>query len=402
MSYGTVQVGRLTLRETFELKTDVNAGTGIRSVTIAGEESQPPLTFAEVQQRHEDIMTMRDSVQSIVWTNKSNHNGFYVVEDISASETNYITTVDKFGWQIRATRIGPDNAAEIESRLTGVTRQNNFSLTGEKWHAPSIGHYAYYPGANSPGSVSRTGADGAIIVYRSIPAGINPRWGVAATAYMNGRVKILVSGLERTGNNLKASAGLNAWELNNGLVRVKPINGTLEISAWSGGAWRPKNWGVFTNTADLVDFFDQMAVIRNDPEMVTIRLVKSLVSSGVATLDLTLRRGSRFVEGYMRRSVSASELKVRLNTLEACVDTSAQGYLVATADDADGNRFAVGSAKTFTKEANGGVVRATTTELDFWIGVQTPGATPASGDAATDLRNQYIGAMAEFTMAVRR
>jgi hypothetical protein len=62
---------------------------------------------------------------------------------------------------------------------------------------------------------------------------------------------------------------------------------------------------------------------------------------------------------------------VYLNTAEAFVDTSAQGYLTATADDADGNRFACGSARTFVAQANGGVQKNTTTSLDFWIGVST-------------------------------
>lgn len=401
LDYGTVQVGRLTLRETFELKTDVNAATGVRSIVIAGQESAPPLTKAQLKQRHEDIMTMRDMVQSIVWTNKSNHNGYYMVDDISATEVDWITEVNKFDWQIRATRIGPDNATDIESRLTGIARINDFGLSGERWNAPSIGHYAYYIGPNSPTSVTRASENGNIIVYRNIPNGINPRWGCAAEDYMDGRAMILVDGIERTGTNLKASAGVGDWELNNGLVRVRPVTNTLEVAVWSGSDWRPKTWGVFTNTSDLVAEFDQMTVIRNDPEMVTIRLLKSLATSGLSTLDLTLRRGSRFVEGYMRRS-TAAELKVRLASAETFTDNSSSGYIVATNDDLDGNRFAAGSSKEFDTHANGGVLRTNTTEFDFWLGVVVGGGSAASGDQATDLRDQYIGAMAEYTMAVRR
>jgi hypothetical protein len=51
---------------------------------------------------------------------------------------------------------------------------------------------------------------------------------------------------------------------------------------------------------------------------------------------------------------------------------------------------------------NGGISRASTTVFDFYIGVVINAASPAAGDAVTDLRDQYIASMPELTYAVRR
>ena len=102
-------------------------------------------------------------------------------------------------------------------------------------------------------------------------------------------------------------------------------------------------------------------------------------------------------------------IRDRSNTLAAYRSSSetntsfaASGYVVATSNDADGNKFAAGSAHTFTAHTNGGVQKAATTTLDFWIGVAAGGSSAVSGDAATDLRNMYIACLPETIYAVRR
>jgi hypothetical protein len=134
--------------------------------------------------------------------------------------------------------------------------------------------------------------------------------------------------------------------------------------------------------------------------MCIMRLVKGL-SPGRASLDLTLRRGSRFVEGYLQTGTSATLAAYR-STLETNTSFAASGYVTATGDDADGNRFAVGSARTFTAHTNGGVIKSSATSLDFWIGVEAGGGSAVSGDAATDLRSQYVACLPEAVYGVRR
>jgi hypothetical protein len=52
--------------------------------------------------------------------------------------------------------------------------------------------------------------------------------------------------------------------------------------------------------------------------------------------------------------------------------------------------------------ANGGITKTAVTAMDFYAGVVAGGGSAVSGDQAVDLRNQYIAALPEVTMAVKR
>jgi hypothetical protein len=152
------------------------------------------------------------------------------------------------------------------------------------------------------------------------------------------------------------------------LVNITPsASATLDVQAYTGGAWHSKLWNVSAaGSAASITSWDGATLLRNDPEACILRLVKGL-SPGRATLDLTLRRGSRFVEGYLQVGTAAT-LAVYRPTLETNTSFAASGYVTATADDSDGNQFAVGSARSFTAHTNGGITKTAATALDFWIG----------------------------------
>jgi hypothetical protein len=223
--------------------------------------------------------------------------------------------------------------------------------------------------------------------------------------YLAGRVRIndtaaaTGAGFEIDGTDQPLPVA--AWTLGNGLVNVTPTAsaGVLDVQAYTGGAWHSKLWNVTVGGSNVAAW-DSAVLLRNDLEQCILRLTAPR-SPGRATLDLTLRRGSRIVEGYLQ-SGAASTLAVYLRTSETNTNAAASGYVTASGNDSDGNRFAAGSARTFTAHANGGVSKATTATLDFWLGVVAGGGSAVSGDAATDLRNMYIGALAEATYTVRR
>lgn len=400
--YGTVTVGRLVLRETFTVKADVHAGTGERSVNIEGEESMPPLTEAQLRQRNEDIMSMRDMIMPIFFTNKPDFDGLYIVEDVGAELTDYIQGIAKFAWTIRASRIGPANAAEIESRLTGITRKNDWGKSGTLWHAPAVGHFAYYTGSTRPTTViSRLSEDGAVKVYFPIPADTSPRWSITPQNYRMGRARVKVDGLERSGTNLKDGT---TWELTNGIIKATPAaSGGIQLGVWNGSAYESKVWNVSVGaSATPVGDYQAMSVLRNDFEMVTIRLVKDMAPMGRSVLDLSVRRGSRFVEGYLETDV-ATTLAVGLGVAENATAPASAGRVVATADDAQGNRAIVGTARTFVAQTGRtGIQKNSTTSMDFFIGSVYNGGSANTGESGAELESQYIGSLAEMTMAVRR
>ncbi|MFG3051909.1 hypothetical protein ACGFZP_13290 [Kitasatospora sp. NPDC048239] len=402
-TWGTLQLGRTQLRETF---TVTETAGDMRTLDLDGQESTPPLTRPVLVARHDNILSLdQGSVVAVTWTDKPERNGYYAVKGSSAALREYVNDVVTSTWKASLERLGAVGEIDLQSRLTGVVRANDFALTGETWHAPPIGHTTYYTGATSPSTMTRTGADGTMTVYRGIPTGASPRWGCDPTAYLTGRVRIndtvaaSGAGFEIEGTAQPLPAG--GWTLGNALVNVTPTAsaGVIDVQSYTGGAWHSKQWNITVGGANVAAW-DTATILRNDPEQCILRLTAPR-SPGRATLDLTLRRGSRIVEGYLQ-SGSSSTLAVYLRTSETNTSVAASGYVVATGNDSDGNRAAAGSARSFSAHANLGVSKTSTATLDFWLGIVAGGGSAVAGDAATDLRNQYIGALAESTYVVRR
>ncbi|MFI1166570.1 hypothetical protein ACH4UM_23940 [Streptomyces sp. NPDC020801] len=397
-NWGDVQLGRIPLRETF---VATEAG-GDRSLDLSGQESNPPLTRAQVIARHDGINALiPGQVMPVTFTDKPERNGYYAVKSASSTYTEYLGEVVTADWKVSLDRIGSDAETDLQSRLTGAVRLNDFSLTGERWHAPPIGHYGYYTGSTNPSTMTRTTADGTITVYRGVPANVSPRWGCPPTSYLSGRVRATTTGGQEVyGTDVPLAA--TGWALSNGLVNVTTsASATLDVQAYTGSAWHSKLWNVsVAGSGSSIPSWDGATLLRNDPEMAILRLVKGL-NPGRATLDLTLRRGSRFVEGYLQTGTSATLAAYR-STLETNTSFAASGYVTATANDSDGNRFAVGSARSFSAHTNGGLTKTSATAMDFWIGAVAGGGSAVSGDAATDLRNQYTACMPEAVYGVRR
>ena len=391
MAWGTVTVGRIALRETYDLSHQVNATTGEQSVAMEGMESSPPFTAAQVNARQQDLMAMLDRDLPLVFSSKSQHTGFYRVKDVGTKLTEWPEAAF-FGWNLTMVRIGTENAVDIESRLGSVVRQNAFSLTGERWHAPAVGAYGYFTGNTPPsGSVDRVldDAEGTIRVYRGIPADINPVWGSTAPNYLLGRSRIVVDGQERSGVGFRVAT--TDWSLTNGLVTVTPMaaGGMLTIAGYDLDV---------TVTTDLAPPWDAMTVLRNDFECCVVRLVKSKTATGRILLDLTLRRGSRFVEGFLQTD-SSTTLGIKTDSAVTTTNNDTLGYIVESAGT---DRLTIGVPVTFTGSTTGGVSKTTTTTLPFYVGLVVNGASPASGDSAVNLRDQYIGALTEQAQAVKR
>ncbi|WP_188188058.1 hypothetical protein [Nonomuraea sp. SYSU D8015] len=393
----TLQLGRLTLRETMTVSETVrDAG---RTLTVHGKEVTPLISRTELLERLEGVLGLRGSLVPAIWEEKSERNGYYTITDASADYTDrFRQSIAWVTWKLTLARHGGDTDVDLESRLSGAVRANDFSLAGERWHAPPVGAYGYYTGSTSPSTMTRATTDGAITVYRALPANTSPRWGCAVEDYLRGRARILSSGFERVGTG--STLATDNWELSNGLVRVRPltVGGSLEVAAFTGSAWRPKTWWADVGGTQI-SRWESATVLRNDPEQVIVRLVESRSPVGRAVLDLTLRRGSRFVEGYFQRGDSGT-LSVYLATAETMTDSTS--YVVRSTDDANGNRAIAGSARNFDPHASGGLTRTAATAMDFFVGVVAGGGSAVSGDQATNLRDQYLAALPETTAAIRR
>lgn len=381
MPLGVLTVGSLTLNENYTVADATNASSGKRTVQVGGIEHFPGRSLAQLRAIGDDLMSMFGRTVPVTFQHKTDRNGYYTIDDANVSEVHWDGEASSITWSLSLTREGPDNAVDIESRLLTVNRTKSYAGTPEPWHAPPIGHHTYYVGANTPATVVRNGADGPITVYRNIPAGVNPRYGCPVGSWAGGRVKFAdVNGIIRTGTGIKLG-GTDFWELNNGLIRIRPNTDsgtftTLLVAVWDGAAWQERAWDVRIAGDSLRPAVDGKAVtvLRNGPEMVTVRLVFAQPSNGQRNLvDLVLRRGSRIVEGYVQRAVSG-QISVQLDVAEPFT-TPANGYTMASGEDAVGLRWAAGSTGSFSGATNGGVSYTSAVAVDFWIGAEVPRAS---------------------------
>lgn len=394
MAWGTVTVGGIALRETVDAQQDGS------KLSIAGQESYPPSTKAHVEATHHNVNSLVGLAVPVTFTDKAGLTGFYRVVEARSNlirvQNGAHQTAD---WSVGLELVGRDRDVEIESRVPLIGRADE--LVGAQapsfWHAPAVGHSSYLTGATVPsGQVTRTSSEGVLSVYTGLPAGFFPRWTVAAGDYLLGSSRVLFDGIRRVGT---WTPPLAVWEMHNGLVRVAPgADGAVTVSCWDTGAWRSaKSYAVTVNGA-AVTGSPEVTVLRNDPEETVLRLSYA-GSPGRTTLDLSLRRGSRFVTGVIKRHSSAT-LGVARTAAEAA--TAVTGGLLATAADVDGNRFTLGSSRAVTAVADPAAIsKAAALSFDFFAGHEVD-AIPAAGDAFADLLAQYLAAGGELAQVVLR
>jgi hypothetical protein len=404
MAWGTVKVGRLSLREALTPAAEsIDTSTMLRTLTITGQEASPDLTSVALAASQDDVHGLYGSLVPVVFTSKTDRNGYYRVSSAAATLNNWTGEVLTCDWSLQLERVGADTEADVESRLAGsLTRNTSFAATGDRTHAPSIGHYAYWAGTTQPSTVSRSSSDGTMTVYRGVSTTVNPRWGCPVGSYLNGRCRFIdANSLERTGSNFTVAS--SGWTLHNGLVQVQLLSGVpavMSVASWTSGAWAAKGWDLQISAGSL-GVPDTTTVIRNDPEMVILRLLWDYSPApGRVTADLVLRRGSRLLEIYLQSEFSTT-LKVKRQATEA--STSGTGYIRATSNDASGNRFVLGSAQAFTGDTtNGAISKSSTTTMDAFIAVELAGSSAVSGDQAAQLHSQYLGMPSEAVRGVRR
>jgi len=390
VSYGTVTIGGIPFRE--ELDADADGSGNIR---IGGQEAHPPRTRAHVSAAHANLSSLAGLIVPVTFTDKAELSAFYRVSDASSAFHKWAGgAVQTATWSATLERIGADRDVEVESRVPLIGRLTDLATAPVFWHAPAAAALSYFTGSTVPaGSVDRASAEGTVRAYLGLSTAA-PRWSCPVEGYLLGSARLVLDGERRIG--LATQEG-TAWEVSNGLVRVLPgPSGTFLVACWAGAWESEKAYKVVVSGAALTDT-PELTVLRNDPEEVAIRLTYP-GSPGRTSLDLSLRRGSRFVTGLVKRQ-SAATMRIERTTTETAAAVT--GGLRASAADADGNRFVMGSARTVTTTTSpAAIIRATQPTLDFFIGHEV--GAPAAGDAYADLLAQYLGSTGERARIVRR
>jgi hypothetical protein len=353
-------------------------------------------TRDRVAEFHDNLIGLSTMMVPISFDDKEHRDGYYLVEAGSSSLTELPEQdVLRSEWACDLRRLGSASEVDLESRFAGpLTRTTDHGLVGVRWHTPPGAHTAYWAAASSPGSILRTGTDGPLRTYLGVGFGINPRWQCEPDGYELGRVRFL-NRTERTG--IVNDPSPTDWLLSNSLLSVRPIVGG-GVGVWAAGATE-KVWNLTQGGTPLGDPVAAQ-LLYNDYERVTVRLLWNRSPVGRTTCDLTLKRGSRFVEILLQASTSST-----LGVVQAVSEagTGATGYVRATSNDGDGHRYIVGSSKTFTGDTGaGGISKASVVKLDAFVGLEIGGSAAVAGDQAADLMQQYLASPVETVVAVRR
>lgn len=398
----SVKIGRVVLNEGATRSFEETWSDTGRDVTLSGiQYSTPPSTRAQIAAMHDDILGLPQSLVAVTFDVKDHRNGYYLVTGSRSSMIELPSqSVIQLGWEVSLRRVGNDQELDLESRLAGpVNRLNDHELPGSRWHAPSGSAAGYFAGFSTPGEVARLGGEGPITVYVGMSEFDNPRWYCPVEEYGVGRARVVDLSGERSG--VGVDLDLAEWELNNSLIAwMANPTGTFDMFVHNGTEFGDaKSFNLTLNDAPL-GMPLAVSILHNEFERVTVRVMWDRSPSGRVYADFTLRRGARFVEIVIRANVAGSLGVVRASN-EA--GFAGSGYVRATSNDADGNRYVIGSRKTFTNDLTaGGIEMASSTLFDVIVGAEVGGAAAVTGDQAGDLMAQYVGTPEERVQGVRR
>jgi hypothetical protein len=374
-------------------------------------------TLAETKILRTELVGHAGDLIAITDSTDTDINGFYYVDDVSVTaeaDKGSLQGTGLFQFDARLTFVGRYSSTELQSLLTMVDAVEDFSTTESYWWAPSIGAQAVDAGGAAPVIVERDGADGTIAVATDMTSGTNPTWSIDPSSYYDGAVELYADGdVLRTGTEIPMDT--TDWYISNGLMQVRPSayqstsDGELDVRFHDGTAWG--DWqGFFLNWAgsNKIPSWNFVSVLVNQPELVIIRLVRDAAESPFATttkheLDLTLRRGGRFVCGLYKftgpTAYTHALEAAGSDTVTRPGGTASYVYLDTLVS---GDRIVYGTPKAFTLATREIQLNATSKYMPFWIGAEVDSGSAASGNQAADLAEQYVGQVAEVVRAVRR
>lgn len=353
-----------------------------------------------------------EEVIPVTWSTDARADGFYRVLSVSVDDDPTWRATKAMPYRVELERVAGFAAPIFESVLLGALRVNAAGIatgTSVAWHAVPNETYYYKTNGATVTTATRTGADGVLlfltggsnVLYDSIS-----RWAVPPASYYKNAAKIEIGTTLRTVvgaqiDNLPAN-----WRLSNGLVRVTATGagGSFSVAHYDGTQWdTAKDFGVgyYAGFFTGLGVWQTVSVLRNSPEVCTLRLTSTVTlhTDVEYTVDISLRRGSRTVEGVIGGTAAGM---IGVATPEAA--TALTGGIRATANDASGNRYVLAIAGTTTNDLVNGTVRqsAGAAPTSFMIGSTIGGGAATGMDTSQNQVYLYMAAQGEKLTVVSR
>jgi len=380
----TITIGRvgvtvpLTAPQQMQLTGDELRMSG---VTVAA-------TIAAGLALRDQIRGLRDNIDEpvvpIQWpAGYERWDGFYRVDDTTAQLDRGDGKLAVVRWQVTCTRATNSAAPVCESRcvMTHLVNAHSLSTSENRFvrGVPMPASEMELWGLSTSPTLA-TGDGGSVYQLNSFhPATWSPpytsstgvviqQFTTTLAAWYAGACTISIGGQVVVGR--QAPDVPTTWELSNGLVRVvaSATAGRWDIQWFNAGAWTTiKTFQPFSYIGNNTTGFLHIGVLRNSPESATIRmgLTMASVAYGV-TVDLTIRRGSRWVDVSFVSKQDA-QWGVRRTTAEAA--TAMTGAIRATNADADGLRYLLTGPASPQWDLTNGAFWLTTADYKALFGI---------------------------------
>lgn len=322
-------------------------------------------------------------------------------------------------WSVDATRVGSYQQAFSESRCVvacltnahGITTANAAGEFGAPGSAASTSPTEFTPNNATYFDAQSVfdGADGTVFiaglktsVYTGLTVPAVVRYTVPLTRWYIGGVRVQMAGDYVIGRQAVDSP--TSWTIENSLVKVSAsaTAGAFDVSHWDGSQWdTAKVFAVFGPVAGTINGFNHVGILRNGIEAVTIRLGLSNPGGYSSFADVTVKRGSRWVQVSVSSDIGEN-WGIKRTAVEAA--TGITGGIRATANDASGNRYVLSTPVAFTSDLVNGSLRATSSANRVFLGIGSEvGGSGASSPFTAQVQvYRFIGQAFETNRVVGR
>lgn len=404
------------------------------SLSVAGRLGTG-LSFAQAQRLRQQLAGLtsagRDLVVPVTYTHDSTVDGFYRVEDVNVEAGPGGKLLTFWPWSARLTRVSGYAAPLFESVLVSTVRDNDHGYVAPGETGTDVRPWlGIPPGFDDFSGAIRTGQleggerdsqTGTVTVY------VDPdmvgeqvrQWGVAPSDWYGGAATVRVSAGTIVGRQTVNAP--DTVSLDNGIVRVQATESggvlVLAVSGWTGAVWSGLGSGWVLRHHDdgdpafaprMLEFPSSVSVLWNRPEVASVRLsgrrlqdstLSGLVPDGRYDLDLSVRRGSRTIDGVLHLSPGSSTRWGVFQLSEMAANTTG-GAIYQTGDDARAWLAVCPDPSTAVNTASADepglwLDTAPTERLRFAIGTCDTRSSAQAIDEPSEVVRQYMASVAE-------
>lgn len=383
----------------------IGRATGLRlsrAVRFAGDTLELGGTIvaasnAELQARRQQLLGLvenqDETVFPITYQGDASLDGYYLVRAVAAEPVGAINTATG-RFSLTLERV-PGYQSPVIELIYSQSEIPGAAIATQPWLIwPKTWQFADTSITPTSGRVTETGEVWMIGASSSAP--ISFRYSAPPMNYYDASVRLegLYGGTYYSLIGAQGPSSVSVLRISNGLVRLSITSGgELVLEVFSGGAWRATSTNFRLvyggNTATVPS---PVKIVRNSPEQVTVRVqmgrALTLGNETAIITDITLRRGAAHFD-------IVGNLGQRLLSLQAVTNTAstqitANTFLRQTSNDANGNRWFLGSKQTGALDlVNGRWTQtagpSTNDYIPLGLGVQVGGSGAVGVDADTSL-----------------